>query len=154
MPELIVTMGVPGCGKSTWIRSQTKFVQTDAMIVCPDEIRRELTGDINNQTVNDEVFRLAHERAKEWMRSYQDVYFDATNVTGRARTELLKLAKYCSIPTRLVVFDNVPQAMVRNAERDRVVPADVMRRMVIQFVESLHDIGIEGWDIIEFKREF
>jgi hypothetical protein len=57
--EMLV--GIPGCGKSTYLR---KVNSPNVLIVCPDDIRRELTGDISDQSRNGDVWVAAEERIK------------------------------------------------------------------------------------------
>lgn len=42
---LIITVGPSGSGKSTWAKTQEDF-----KIICPDKIRKQLTGDISDQS--------------------------------------------------------------------------------------------------------
>lgn len=149
MSDMIVLMGIPGSGKSTWA-SESDYYR---YIISPDSIRETL-GDINDQSRNDEVFRIAHERVNNHLQRGLHVVFDATSVTERARRDLLRIAD--SIPgtfKRLVVFDPGPVAFERNSQRDRVVPDHVMHRMVTNFSRSLGQIGYEPWDFIEFVRD-
>ena len=57
MPSLIELIGVSGSGKSTWIKNnKSKWNKT--VVISPDEIRKELTGNISDQSKNKEVFEL------------------------------------------------------------------------------------------------
>lgn len=128
MPTLIVLIGLPGCGKSTYA---AKKKEAGLIVISPDEIREELTGDMSDQSRNREVFSLAHKRTKEALRHGGSVVFDATNLTRRARNDLLSC-----IPDRhntyveYVLF-RIPleECLKRNRQRTRHVPEDVIRRM-------------------------
>ena len=146
---LTVLMGVPGSGKSTWL----KHLVLRTVVINPDTIREELTGDPNNQDRNSEVFAAAHARTQAVLMRGDDIVFDATNVKESARASLLKIAHDAGSFTALVVFD-VPLdvAKKRNANRERVVPEHVLDRMQAQFEESLSQIGHEAWDSISFER--
>lgn len=128
MPTLTVLIGLPGCGKSTYAK---KKKEAGITIISPDEIREELTGDMSDQSRNRDVFKLAHKRTKEALRCGYSVVFDATDLTRKARNELLSC-----IPDRhntyveYILF-RVPleECMKRNRQRSRRVPEEVIRRM-------------------------
>jgi len=74
--DLYVTIGISGSGKSTWANK----IGYD-ICVSTDDIRKELTGNINDQSKNKEVFKLAYERIYKYSKDsrYKDVIYDATN---------------------------------------------------------------------------
>jgi predicted kinase len=150
-PVLIALMGIPGSGKSTLAR---EFMDAeDYTLVNPDTIRQELTGDMTDQSRNEDVFLIAHQMARLALGQGKDVLWDATNVTQRARTDLLADAIATNASSILVVVDVLlPTAKERNAARDRVVPEHVLDRMFGQYMQSLSQIGFEGWDEIHFHR--
>jgi predicted kinase len=130
--SLIIPVGVPGCGKSTY----GALHYPHAARVSSDEIREEL-GDVNDQTQNDRVFEIYHDRIRvnlELGLPHAQVYADATNLTVRARTNLLQIAmEVAPVNVHLVIFANADQAILRNARRDRVVPPEAMLRMLEQY---------------------
>ncbi len=50
IPTFTMLIGIPGSGKSTWIKENSKGYE----IVCPDVIRTEICGDISDQSKNNE----------------------------------------------------------------------------------------------------
>ena len=64
-PKLIVMVGLPGSGKSTYAKELIKKGRAD-IILSSDAIREELTGDESNQTVNDKVFKLLYQRMNDY----------------------------------------------------------------------------------------
>ena len=59
-PSFIMVVGLPGSGKSTFIED---FIDEDnAHIHSSDSIRKELLGDVNDQTSNSLVFETLHNR--------------------------------------------------------------------------------------------
>ena len=155
MPDLIALMGIPASGKSTHIEQMKLdyFARGENVeVVSPDQIRLQLTGDMSNQDRNSEVFMTAHALAGMYLRQDKTVIWDATNVTARARRDILKTAAEANALAKLVVIDTpLTTARQRNAARDRVVPEHVLDRMYRQFVESLSQIGHELWFSIEKK---
>jgi predicted kinase len=138
-------MGIPASGKSTLVES---IPNTE--VICPDEIRRELTGDRGDQSRNDLVFNTAHERLFNALHEGRDVLFDATNVTASARKALLDIADDAGAETRLIVIRTpFEECKMRNLARVRhQVPAHVMDLMHERFTRSLSEIGYERWDQI------
>lgn len=147
---VIVTMGIPGSGKSYAV-GQMFTADESAMIINPDTIRWELSGDPADQTQNAKVFQIAHRRFREALTNdaFRWVVFDATNVQSFARMELLAIAsEYDAVP-RLMVFDiDYEKCCERNEARERTVPEHAMVRMREQFKIAMGNIESEGWDEI------
>jgi predicted kinase len=76
--EFTITVGISGSGKTTWLLENS----TGKRVISPDEIRRELTGDVSDQTKNKEVFKIAFERVINALNNGVSVIFDATNVVS------------------------------------------------------------------------
>jgi len=76
-PCVIVTVGISGSGKSTWVK---QFLEThqDWKVICPDQIRKELTGSISDQSKNHEVWNLAFERLDKYTCEQKNILFDST----------------------------------------------------------------------------
>lgn len=71
-----LTVGISGSGKSTYCREHGKI------IICPDEIREKVFGDINDQNHNRTVLDIAYYTLEKLLLSNgeEDIYFDATNL--------------------------------------------------------------------------
>ncbi len=90
LPEkgLILPIGISGSGKSTWI-DKIKNQRQDVVIVSPDEIRKELTGDISDQSKNKEVWEIAKQRVIDALNADKLVILDATNVNTEERLKFI-----------------------------------------------------------------
>lgn len=77
-PSLVLLIGIPGCGKSTWIKNN-KSKWENTVVVSPDEIRKQLLGDVSDQTKNSEIWKFAKLFAIESLKSGSNVIIDATN---------------------------------------------------------------------------
>lgn len=76
---LYVTIGISGSGKSTYLN---KNFNKD-VIISPDNIRRDLTGDINNQTQNKLIWEsMVPELIIQKLNKYNEVALDATNLNA------------------------------------------------------------------------
>lgn len=137
MAKLIILCGIPGCGKSTWaeiyLSGNFHYASHSS-----DAIRKELTGDENNQDVNEKVFQTFHARITESLAHGFDTVADSTALDFRARLNLMDAAKGHGI--HLVLFRNNEEAIRRNRDRDRVVPDHVMNRMLDKYEKTLHNL--------------
>jgi len=145
-----ITVGIPGSGKSTWVAEMVEWYMV-RYVVCPDEIRLQLTGDMSDQSANGKVFEKAH---AEWAKHVYDadpVIFDATNLLTRYRKELIvPIKRWGGLPVAHIFNTEYEVCCYRNTLRDRVVPEDVMEKMWEKF--KLHVspeiLDSEGWEVV------
>jgi predicted kinase len=143
-------VGIVGSGKSTHVKKLQE--KTGSTIVCPDDIRFELTGDVTDQSKNHYIFyQVVPERIKTALET-GDVIYDATNFNRKNRSEILILAKtlgcHIIVHQMLTTFE---ECIRRNAARsERVVPDCVLERMmsdwespdvVIEKIDEIHYVG-------------
>lgn len=146
MADFYMYIGLPGSGKST-----VAAAQKGATIISSDAIRKELYGDEKNLGKHDEVFGTMLRRTREALLKGETVCYDATNLTSRRRRGLLEQLPKDTTKHAVVVWARYSTCLKRNAERERKVEPDVIRRMLTQFDVPYYD---EGWDdIIIFKND-
>lgn len=87
--HIVAPVGISGAGKSTLYKNRFPTLTR----ICPDELRKALTGDISNQSRNREVFAAAYYML-DTILEHDDtrVFFDATNLDSRA-VDALKAAR-------------------------------------------------------------
>lgn len=159
MTNLIIPVGVPGSGKSTWAHT---FLHGKYSIISTDEIRVKLFGSLRTahdvpqgQHVihNDQVFKTFHETVFDNLHHSIDTYADATNLRTKARKRLYNIAQNADaqVKVHLIIFNNVSRAWDQNTlrEKDRVVPEEHMVRMTKQFWDAVENIN-EGVDDIPY----
>lgn len=158
---LVVTMGIPGSGKTTYVNAwadQLRDNGNNPEIICPDDIRAEL-GDASDQTRNEEVFRIAHQRLVEAISSNEPVaFFDATNIKGFARENILSIIDSHNVSDEprsrntyailAIISCDLGQAKLRNSTRERKVPDHVIDRMHAEMAGQVDLVSSEGWDRI------
>ena len=131
--EMILLIGLPGSGKSTWAErfaANRKYI----VIVSSDKIREELYGDEATQGDNNKIFSLVRERAEEALKDCKDVIIDATNMTIKDRSAYFDIAKTYEADVIGVLFDiPVEECKLRNSKRDRVVPDFVYDKMMKRY---------------------
>lgn len=156
MANLIIPVGLPGCGKSTWAKN---LLSLKYAIVSSDEIRKNLFESLRSahdvtpeerHERNTQVFDLFHRKIDDCLRMDVDVFADATNLNPFARKNLVEIARKNHCQTHLLFFKNPEQAFMRNVRRDRdaVVPKDVMDNFYVKYLECLRDIKEEEYDSV------
>ena len=131
MSRVTILVGLPGSGKSTIAKHLYEVY--GAKIVCPDTIRKELTGDEGDQSRNTEVFRIAENQIYEAVAKREDVIYDATNVHRFGRMVLIQKIRKCyedCIIDCIIVAPNIDEVRYRNNNRERKVPDEVINRML------------------------
>lgn len=160
MSTLIIPVGIPGSGKSTW----TREVFPAARQVSSDAIRLELFGSLEaahkeeaKERNNEIVFKTFHTRIALHLLLHRDVVADATNLNADARLRLQNIvAEQPSAKTHLVLFKNVVEGITRNAARgpeDRV-PERAMEYMVEKYWDALSRLPYESYDRVTMIESF
>jgi len=107
LPYVVVTVGMSGSGKSTWRKSfitEMTEGKTPFIAICPDDLRKELTGDISNQTKNNEVWDKAFSILDYYICNKQNVVFDSTCTNLDTMKRILR---HCQSDTKhkaIVIF--------------------------------------------------
>lgn len=123
--RVIVLIGVPGSGKSTWAASQK------ATVLSSDQMRLTLSGDETDQTIHGKVFAaMRYLLRQRLVIGEQDTIIDATNIRRKDRKAWIQLAlKFGARPEAVYFNLSLEEALRRNRKRSRVVPEDVIRSM-------------------------
>jgi predicted kinase len=115
--EVHICCGAPGSGKSTFAKA---LVAKDPrfMRVCPDDCRRAIGGDSNNQAVSYPAFCMAKDQMQKALDTGKCVVFDATNMHRKGRKDFINLAHEHGAKVVAQVFEcDKATLLVRNAKR-------------------------------------
>jgi len=133
MKKIIISVGIPGSGKSTFLEK----IKDQFLIfgyICPDQIREELTGNVSDQSKNKEVWELAYSRLEKLLMDNNNitVLFDATQADKKQRIDCIQKCKNFGADYIEGIYFNVSLeiAKQRNSERERRVPEFVLERML------------------------
>jgi predicted kinase len=109
--------GPPGSGKSTWAKNMT-IGRNDIVHICPDDNRRTIGGDSNNQAVSYSAFCMAKDHMRNALDEDKSVVFDATNMYRKARKDFIKIARGRGAQVIAMVFECTKATLLaRNAKR-------------------------------------
>ena len=91
MTKMILMVGVPGSGKSTWLRTHQPYFDDFHTIVSRDEIRFSYLKDGEDYFAHEkEVWKDFIEQIKDGLATQDEVYVDATHLNERNRAKLFR----------------------------------------------------------------
>lgn len=141
-PSLILLVGIPGSGKTTYAEKYLE-VFNNTIHLSSDKIRAELWGSEATQGDNNEVFSLMQSRAIEALNNGQNVLYDATNVTRKDRAYIISLCpKFVKIECH-IVWAPIETCIERDAARERTVGKTIIDKMLKRFQAPYYDEGID-----------
>ena len=149
MPRLYMLVGVPGSGKSTWIRSRNH----DAVIASTDdkiEAAAAAQG-LTYDAVFESEFKAANaalrEDVKQAVKDQRDIIWDQTNLTAKSRRG--KLGQVPKHYERIALYFPTPdgeELARRLASRaGKTIPVHVMASMIASLEPP---VPSEGFDAI------
>lgn len=142
--NLLLTIGIPGAGKSWWVK-EYKEKHPDTFIISTDELRKTLTG--VEQCINPSQNGMIHDEARKlvkqiiespWNGSPSDlertIIVDSTNCSI---DEWRAYRQQGADILHAIVFERTPeQSMENQKHRDRQVPLEVVK---MKWREYEHD---------------
>jgi predicted kinase len=146
---VVLSIGLPGSGKSTW------FKRHNILPLSSDMVRILLFDDVTEQRYQDLVFSTLRSmlRARLLARRPSN-YLDATNLSAHERRSWIKLAHDFGYEAHAVFFDVPPEVCIeRNRRRDRNVPEDVMQRMAAKLRPPKFEEGFAKITVVRLKKK-
>lgn len=144
-PTLWVMVGLSGSGKSS-VAKEIAENNPNTIIVSLDNIREELTGKVEDQSKNEEVFKVFHKRIREALENNTNVIADAANITMRSRRAIIENVK--GIECRKIAYlipKPFDQCKIDNLNRQHPAPDEVLDKQIRKFQVVFYE---EGWDLI------
>ncbi len=147
MNKLFMMIGIPASGKTSLAEQIAK--SEGAEIVSSDSIRKELYGDESIQGDSNKVFRILQDRVVKGLNANKNMIYDATNISYKTRMAFLQRIRKLEVEKiAIMVATPYEQCLIRNSQRERQVPEEVIKRMYFNFYVPQY---FEGWDDIQIK---
>jgi len=132
MPDLILTLGIPGCGKTTWTKDYVDASQGKVVNINRDDLRWML----NNYKFANDIESLITDTRDHMtelaLAGGKDVIWSDTNLNPKNRKRAVEIAQKFK-GTKVVIKDmtDVPLEVCieRNSKRPNPVPEKVIRQM-------------------------
>ena len=146
MNTLYITVGLPGSGKSTYVKNFIKDKEIEYL--SSDSLRAVYGKSEEDQTVTPLVFGHNKRKVDEFLKDGKNVLVDATSVNRKERSDYINTAKKYGAKVVAIVFKMDRQGLIdRNKKRGeqggRVVPDFVIDKMLNKFEEPSYDEGID-----------
>ena len=150
--ELVMPIGISGSGKSRLFKEK----YSDYKKVCPDDIRYDLTGDISDQSRNKDVFRIADQMIDKYVRSGENVFYDATNLNTKLRKRFTERYRgvdgvkitYVVLPADIELSHKRIQKDLENQVNRSKVPYEVLQKQMEMYKDCVES-GFEGENVQE-----
>ncbi len=156
MKELIFTVGIPGAGKSTYLRGKYPKVSTD-------DIRRYILGDVNEVGKENFVFKTAEDIIVNLLKTYDVVYMGATMVETKHRHTFLNAIKSRVKDVKFtgLIFSVDPEESKRRIQKDlnsginRASSVNIVDKHYKMYLETINEIesNKHGFDAIFISQE-
>lgn len=146
---VVLTIGLPGSGKSTW------FKRRGVTPLSSDLLRSVLFDDVEEQRYQSLVFSTLRSLLRARLVAKMPWnYVDATNLSTGERKQWIQMSRSLGYEVHAVFFD-VPLAVCleRNSRRERVVAEDVLRRMAAKLKAPTFEEGFAKIVVVRVKQK-
>lgn len=143
--QVIILMGVPGAGKSTWIRGTPEFQQKNFYICNSDRFLYDENGSYKwtperqSRAHRDCLREYVQVIVNSYYNNYETIFVDNTNITLAELAPYVAVAQAFDVPVKIVHIEaaDPERAWERNQHN---VPSDVHCGMAWKLLETLRQL--------------
>jgi len=155
MPEMIMLVGIPGTGKSTWVNEQDFFNRSNWMVLSTDNFVESVA--LGEGKTYSDVFNIPgvmiqaeknlHEGLEYAISRNMNIVWDQTNLTAKTRKRKLdKIPAHYRKTARVFPVPKTHDAWLNSPERSgKIIPDKVIANMIASFEQPTI---YEGFDEI------
>ena len=134
MGEIILTIGLPGSGKSTYVNDN--FIKTGSghQILCLDDMRLAM-GDIFNRKTEDIIIAMHNIMARAFMERGLSMVIDSTNISKKVVEYWRESADEYGYDMRGIFFDVPIEECIKRKCGKNKLTKEVYERMYEQLKE-------------------
>ncbi|KAM3098937.1 AAA family ATPase [Phormidesmis sp. 146-12] len=158
--SLVILIGLPGSGKSTFARSLLT-THPDSILISTDGIRSQLFGDESTQGSWLKIWLEVRRQFQEAVRQIEVgqaslAVYDATNAVRKQRRQAIHLARKMGFSHIVGLWINTPLSvcLARNQARSCQVPEATILRMdrrlqgapptIVEGLDELRSLSLDG----------
>ena len=148
MKNLVATLGITGCGKSSWLKDKSPVVETD-------DLRVELLGSVDDVTQEGLIFKTAASKIAQLFDVYNTVFLGATLVDSDYRLSFLQSIKdMCkhSFVIDLIVFPADRKVSKERIKKD--LKAGKARADSIKYIDDQYAQYLYTMDRLHHEQAF
>jgi predicted kinase len=137
--EIIMLVGPPGSGKSTYaekIKKYKKNFSSEDVVktISSDSIRKELYGHESIQGSPQDVFSIVEQRAKEFLGKGYTIILDSCNLSRKRRMHMIQRLKSFNVPVGIItIICDIETIIDRCSQRERTCSKDVIVKLLGSF---------------------
>lgn len=151
--HLTIMCGIPGSGKSTWVKDHKK---PEEIVICLDDIRKEIFGHQYHAPAEQFVIAIGEAMVRLLLRQGCSIILDSTAPTWGIRKKWIDMAQSYGCRSKIVYIEtDFDECIDRNKRRedDKVVPDEAMDKFMDIFQEPTANEVVSDSDFIVVDHE-